>query len=60
MLQGGNLYDYITSIESAVIRNHEHDLPFHDIIINEAAAYAWNVFVGLHLLELAAKKAGCC
>lgn len=39
---------------TAFVGQHEHDLPFEDIVIDQAAADAGNVLVALHLLELAA------
>ena len=42
-----------TAIVFAIIRNHKHDLPFEDIIIDETATYPGDVLVALHHLELA-------
>ena len=47
-----------TTIELAVIRDHEHDLPFEDVVPNQAATYAGDIFVALHLLQLAAQEPG--
>lgn len=51
---------YRTTVVFAVIGDHEHDLPFEDVVANKTAAYAGDVFVGLHLLELAAQEPGGC
>lgn len=48
-----------TAVVFAVVRDHEHDLPFHDIIIDKTAAYPRDVLVGLHLFELPAQEGGC-
>lgn len=45
--------EVLTTVESTVIVDHEHDLPFHDVVVHQAAAYAWDVLVCLHLLQLA-------
>lgn len=49
-----------TAIIFAVVGDHEHDFPFHDVVVHEPAAYARDIFVGLHLFELAAEEAGGC
>ena len=49
-----------TAIVFAVVRNHKHDLPFEDVIINETATYARDVLVALHQLELATQEPGGC
>lgn len=49
----------LTSIELALIVDHEHDLPLKDVAVHQAATYAGNVLVGLHLLQLPAEEAGC-
>lgn len=51
---------YRTTVVFAVIGDHEHDLPFEDVVADKTAAYAGDVFVGLHLLELAAQEPGGC
>lgn len=49
-----------TTIVSALIRNHEHHLPFEDTMIDQAATYARYVLVPLHLFELTAQEpCGC-
>ena len=49
-----------TAIVFAIIRNHKHDLPFEDVIVNEAATYPGDVLVALHQLELATQEPGGC
>ena len=50
----------LTTIVSAVVRYHEHDLPLEDVAVHQPTAYAGNIFVALHLFELAAQKpCGC-
>ena len=49
-----------TAIVFAVVRNHKHDLPFEDVIINETATYTGDVLVALHQLELATQEPGGC
>ena len=46
-----------TTVVLAVVRDHEHDLPLEYITIDQSATDAWYIFVGLHLLELAAQEA---
>ena len=43
-----------TAIEPAVIRDHEHNFPFKHVVADQAAAYARNILVCLHLFELTA------
>lgn len=45
-----------TSVELALVVDHEHDLPVEDVVVDEAHADAGDVGVLLHLLELAAKE----
>ena len=42
-----------TTVIFAVVINHEHDLPFEDIVIDEPTRDARKIFRLLHLLELA-------
>ena len=49
-----------TTIEFAVVGDHEHDLPFKKIVFDQTATYARYVFVALHLLELATQEPGGC
>ena len=50
----------LTTIVFAVIGNHQHDLPLEDVVSNETATYAGNVFVALHEFELATQEPGGC
>lgn len=45
-----------TAVVLAIVRYHEHDLPFHDIVVYQSATYARDVLVALHLFELATQK----
>ena len=49
-----------TTIEATIIRDHEHDLPLQHVIVHQPTAYAWDILVTLHLLELPTQKAGGC
>jgi hypothetical protein len=48
------------AVELAVVGDHEHDLPLEDVAVDEAAADAGDVFVRLHLLQLAGEHAARC
>lgn len=50
----------LTSVEFALIANHEHDLPLEYIAVHQPAAYPRYVLIGLHLLQLATEQAGRC
>ena len=56
--KGGETSDQRTAVVFAVVRNHEHDLPFEDVAPDETATYAGYVLVALHLLELATQEPG--
>ena len=56
----GNKGPTRTAIVFAIIRNHKHDFPFEDVIINETATYPGDVLVALHHLELATQEPGGC
>jgi len=47
----------LTAVEFAVVTDHEHDLPFKDVIVHKPTADSRNVLVVLHLFELAGKQA---
>lgn len=49
-----------TAVVFAIVRYHEHDLPFEDVAPDETATYARNVLVALHQLELATQEPGGC
>lgn len=49
-----------TAVELAVVRDHEHDFPFEDVVGDEATTYTRDVLVALHLFELAAQEPGGC
>ena len=46
----------LTAIIATVVRYHEYNLPLENVIVNKTTAYAGNIFVGLHLLELAGEQ----
>jgi hypothetical protein len=48
-----------TTIIFAVITNHEHNLPFKDIVIHQSARYSGEILRGLHVLQLSCEKARC-
>lgn len=48
----------LTAIILAIVGNHKHDLPFEDVVPNETAAYAGDVLIALHQLELATQEPG--
>lgn len=51
---------FLTAIVPAIIRDHEHDLPFEDVVVHQPATDARYVFVALHLFELTAQEpCGC-
>jgi hypothetical protein len=56
----GGKRDIHTTIVFAVVVDHEHDFPLEDIVVDQATAYAGNVFVGLHLFKLPPKQASSC
>ena len=45
-----------TAVKPTVVRYHQHHLPFENVVIKQAAADAGNIFITLHLLELARKE----
>lgn len=45
-----------TSIKLGVVVNHQHDLPFEDIVVHQPAADTRYALVVLHLLELARQE----
>ena len=50
-----------SAVEFAVVGDHEHDFPFEDVVVvDEAAADAGDVLVGLHLCQLASEHAPSC
>ncbi len=42
-----------TSVEFALVVDHKHNFPFEYVAISQAAGDARNVFIGLHLFQLA-------
>jgi hypothetical protein len=47
----------LTTIEPAIIVDHEHDLPLKYVPVRHSTADARYVFVSLHLFELTSKQA---
>lgn len=39
-----------TSVVFAVVADHEHDLPFEDVVVYEPAGYSWKILCRLHVL----------
>lgn len=48
-----------TSVELAVVGDHEHDFPFEDVVVYQADAYALDAVFGLHELVLVAQEERC-
>jgi hypothetical protein len=48
-----------TTVVFAVVADHERDFPLKNIVIDETAGDSGEVFGGLHVFQLSAKKTGC-
>ena len=46
-----------TAKKFAIVIYHEHHFPLENVAVNQATAYARNIFVRLHLLQLAGEQA---
>lgn len=47
-----------TSIELALVIDHEHDFPLKDVVVGQAAGDSGNVLIALHLFKLTSQKPG--